>query len=45
VVPLPGQRIDVLSPPELADWWSAVGSQGDRPAETADRSAPVTAPE
>jgi L-ascorbate metabolism protein UlaG (beta-lactamase superfamily) len=45
VVPLPGQRIDVLSPPELADWWSAVGSQGDRPAKKDDRSAPVTAPE
>uniref|UniRef100_UPI002604FCCE MBL fold metallo-hydrolase n=1 Tax=Mycobacterium sp. TaxID=1785 RepID=UPI002604FCCE len=45
VVPLPGQRIDVLSPPELADWWSAVGSQGDRPAEQADRSTPVTSSE
>jgi len=45
VVPLPGQRIDVLSPPELADWWSAVGSQADRPVEAADRSTPVTSPE
>jgi L-ascorbate metabolism protein UlaG (beta-lactamase superfamily) len=26
VVPVPGQRIDVLDPPELDDWWSAVGS-------------------
>jgi L-ascorbate metabolism protein UlaG (beta-lactamase superfamily) len=26
VVPLPGQRIDVLDPPELHDWWTAVGS-------------------
>jgi len=42
VVPLPGQRIDVLSPPDLVDWWSAVGSQADRPAEPADRSAPIT---
>jgi L-ascorbate metabolism protein UlaG (beta-lactamase superfamily) len=25
-VPLPGQRIDVLDPPELDDWWTAVGS-------------------
>ena len=24
-VPLPGQRIDVLEPPELEDWWTAVG--------------------
>jgi len=26
VVPQPGQRIDVLDPPELLDWWTAVGS-------------------
>jgi L-ascorbate metabolism protein UlaG (beta-lactamase superfamily) len=26
VVPVPGQRIDVLDPPELEDWWTAVGS-------------------
>jgi hypothetical protein len=26
VVPVPGQRIDVLDPPELDDWWTAVGS-------------------
>jgi L-ascorbate metabolism protein UlaG (beta-lactamase superfamily) len=45
VVPLPGQRVDVLSPPELADWWSAVGSQADRPAEPADRSTRVTSSE
>jgi hypothetical protein len=42
VVPLPGQRIDVLAPPALADWWSAVGSGGDRPAGEADRPAPIT---
>jgi L-ascorbate metabolism protein UlaG (beta-lactamase superfamily) len=28
IVPLPGQRIDVLDPPELDDWWTAVGSAG-----------------
>jgi L-ascorbate metabolism protein UlaG (beta-lactamase superfamily) len=42
VVPLPGQRIDVLDPPELSDWWSAVGSQSDRPADEAGRSAPIS---
>ncbi|MGY1845200.1 MBL fold metallo-hydrolase [Modestobacter sp. SYSU DS0875] len=26
VVPRPGERIDVLAPPPLTDWWSAVGS-------------------
>ncbi|MCV2490536.1 MBL fold metallo-hydrolase [Geodermatophilus sp. YIM 151500] len=26
VVPLPGQRVDVLDPPPATDWWSAVGS-------------------
>ena len=26
VVPKPGARIDVLEPPELEDWWTAVGS-------------------
>ena len=26
VVPRPGQRIDVLDPPRLEDWWTAVGS-------------------
>jgi L-ascorbate metabolism protein UlaG (beta-lactamase superfamily) len=26
VVPRPGERIDVLDPPEPVDWWSAVGS-------------------
>ena len=26
VVPLPGQRVDVLDPPPLEDWWTAVGS-------------------
>jgi hypothetical protein len=26
VVPRPGERIDVLDPPEIVDWWTAVGS-------------------
>ena len=26
VVPLPGQRVDVLDPPPLTDWWTTVGS-------------------
>jgi L-ascorbate metabolism protein UlaG (beta-lactamase superfamily) len=42
VVPLPGQRIDVLDPPEPADWWSAVGSVSDRPAGAAGRSGSLT---
>jgi L-ascorbate metabolism protein UlaG (beta-lactamase superfamily) len=42
VVPLPGQRVDVLAPPVLTDWWSSVGSAGDRPTGTADRAAPIT---
>ena len=42
LVPLPGQRIDVLDPPELADWWSAVGSESDRPAGEAGRSEDLT---
>ncbi|MGY5884273.1 MBL fold metallo-hydrolase [Modestobacter lacusdianchii] len=29
VVPQPGERVDVLSPPPLRDWWTAVGSAGD----------------
>jgi L-ascorbate metabolism protein UlaG (beta-lactamase superfamily) len=31
VVPRPGQRIDVLDPPQLTDWWTEVGSAADRP--------------
>jgi L-ascorbate metabolism protein UlaG (beta-lactamase superfamily) len=26
VVPRPGERVDVLDPPQLEDWWTAVGS-------------------
>jgi hypothetical protein len=36
VVPLPGERIDVLDPPELTDWWTAVGSAEDRPGHVDD---------
>jgi hypothetical protein len=42
VVPLPGQRIDVLDPPEPVDWWSAVGSGSDRPAGETGRSGSLT---
>jgi hypothetical protein len=42
LVPRPGERVDVLAPPELADWWTAVGSEGDRPAGTADRPEDLT---
>ena len=31
VVPLPGERIDALDPPEPKDWWTAVGSIQDGP--------------
>jgi L-ascorbate metabolism protein UlaG (beta-lactamase superfamily) len=35
VVPRPGERIDVLHPPELTDWWTAVGSaeEADHPRD------------
>jgi L-ascorbate metabolism protein UlaG (beta-lactamase superfamily) len=36
VVPRPGERIDVLNPPELTDWWTAVGSAADRPQHVDD---------
>ncbi|HYH26041.1 MAG TPA: MBL fold metallo-hydrolase [Blastococcus sp.] len=29
VVPVPGERIDVLAPPPLRDWWTAVGAASD----------------
>jgi L-ascorbate metabolism protein UlaG (beta-lactamase superfamily) len=32
VVPRPGERVDVRTPPPLTDWWSAVGSGEDSPA-------------
>ena len=37
VVPRPGERVDVLAPPPLRDWWTAVGSYDDVPA--AERKA------
>jgi L-ascorbate metabolism protein UlaG (beta-lactamase superfamily) len=43
VVPLPGQRVEVLDPPPLEDWWSAVGSAADGPGG-AGRSASLTPP-
>jgi L-ascorbate metabolism protein UlaG (beta-lactamase superfamily) len=33
VVPRPGERVDVLAPPPLADWWSALGSGEEPPLE------------
>jgi L-ascorbate metabolism protein UlaG (beta-lactamase superfamily) len=36
LVPLPGQRIDVLDPPEVTDWWTGVGSAADGPHGPAD---------
>jgi L-ascorbate metabolism protein UlaG (beta-lactamase superfamily) len=42
VVPVPGQRVDVLDPPELSDWWSEVGSESDRPADEAGRRGNLT---
>jgi L-ascorbate metabolism protein UlaG (beta-lactamase superfamily) len=36
VVPLPGERIDVLDPPRLTDWWTAVGSAEDLPSRPDD---------
>ncbi|WP_040337671.1 MBL fold metallo-hydrolase [Candidatus Blastococcus massiliensis] len=34
VVPQPGERVDVLDPPPLRDWWTAVGSAADGPPGT-----------
>jgi L-ascorbate metabolism protein UlaG (beta-lactamase superfamily) len=42
IVPKPGGRVDVLEPPELKDWWSAVGSESD--AERHGRPSPEAAP-
>src|SRR5215210_2999690 len=36
VVPKPGERIDVLDPPPLKDWWTAVGSAADGPHGATD---------
>jgi L-ascorbate metabolism protein UlaG (beta-lactamase superfamily) len=35
-VPRPGERVDVLAPPPVTDWWTPVGSLADEPAEDDD---------
>ena len=39
VVPRPGQRVDVLDPPPLDDWWSEVGSVRADGSSTGDRES------
>jgi L-ascorbate metabolism protein UlaG (beta-lactamase superfamily) len=44
VVPRPGERIDLLAPPPLQDWWTAVGSADDAatpPAPETGRTGPL----
>jgi L-ascorbate metabolism protein UlaG (beta-lactamase superfamily) len=44
VVPQPGERVDVLSPPPLRDWWTAIGSADDAEAAStppAGRTGPL----
>jgi L-ascorbate metabolism protein UlaG (beta-lactamase superfamily) len=41
VVPQPGDRVDVLAPPPLEDWWSAVGSGEDAAVRVAGRPVPL----
>ncbi|TKJ23466.1 MBL fold metallo-hydrolase [Blastococcus sp. CCUG 61487] len=44
VVPLPGQRIDVLDLPPQRDWWTAVGSTaGEHPASSSGVGSSVVA--
>jgi L-ascorbate metabolism protein UlaG (beta-lactamase superfamily) len=43
VVPQPGERIDVLKPPELVDWWTAVGSAAPDAHEDAGVGSAVLA--
>ena len=43
VVPRPGERVDVLAPPPIEDWWTAVGSADDA-AAPAPRTAGRTGP-
>jgi L-ascorbate metabolism protein UlaG (beta-lactamase superfamily) len=43
VVPQPGARIDVLDPPPLHDWWTAVGSAAPDSAEDAGVGSSVLA--
>jgi L-ascorbate metabolism protein UlaG (beta-lactamase superfamily) len=42
VVPQPGERIDVLDPPELTDWWTSVDS-ADGHAESVHTQGPGSA--
>jgi L-ascorbate metabolism protein UlaG (beta-lactamase superfamily) len=44
VVPLPGQRVDVLDPPPLTEWWTTVGAAGApvRPPRTGFADAVLT---
>jgi L-ascorbate metabolism protein UlaG (beta-lactamase superfamily) len=35
-VPRPGERVDVLAPPSLTDWWTPIGSAADEPGEEGD---------
>jgi L-ascorbate metabolism protein UlaG (beta-lactamase superfamily) len=43
VVPRPGERIDVLDPPALADWWTAVGSAAPKALDDAGVGSAVLA--
>jgi L-ascorbate metabolism protein UlaG (beta-lactamase superfamily) len=43
VVPQPGERIDVLDPPPLRDWWTAVGSADENAHEDAGVGSSVLA--
>ncbi|MGY1915091.1 MBL fold metallo-hydrolase [Blastococcus sp. SYSU DS0973] len=42
-IPQPGERIDVLDPPPLRDWWTAVGSAAPGPHEDAGLGSSVLA--
>jgi hypothetical protein len=46
LVPRPGERVDVLDPPELVDWWTAVGSETDAgaPGDAAGAGRPGSEP-
>ncbi|SFO08305.1 L-ascorbate metabolism protein UlaG, beta-lactamase superfamily [Geodermatophilus obscurus] len=42
LVPRPGQRVDVLAPPPLEDWWSDVGTAGSGADDAGAGSAVLT---
>jgi L-ascorbate metabolism protein UlaG (beta-lactamase superfamily) len=44
VVPRPGERVDVLAPPPLTDWWSDVDPGDDRPPAEAGGQASRLSP-